>query len=366
MLLATAAAGCAADSAQEEDLVEVDDTKADDYYSNVSFEFEVRGAVKIKMTDAEYADATVRKSLVERRLTAVGLYLTAYVTDKLRGIDINDNGTIEESEVFFRNEGYGGFHAMVRTQSGETGNLKKLSDGIYELSFELDLAGPKNLTQLLPRVGTTAPFKFELKMPEFATVDPTAVPRGEIRNWKPETATGPVESDVLALVRLPTPRNAYPQYAQFVSDGVYDITMVFGYDYNTPRSDVSEIKETYEHLIARGFESPVTSFDALKADSGPFTLAVKAGGKPSRWKSGCSTQTCSKVSARRRRRSSSTSSSSVTCSSATVTRARTTASMSTPPRRRASATSSWPPLRSRASSSSSSLRAARPTRSTPT
>ena len=279
-LLATAAAGCAADSAQEEDLIEVDDTKADDFYSNVAAEYEVRGAVKVKMTDAEFADATTRKSLVERRLTAVGLYLTAYVTEKFRGIDINDNGTIEESEVFFRNEGYGGFHAMVRTQSGEAGNLKKLSDGIYELSFELDLAGPKNLTQFLPRVGTTTPFKFELKMPEYATVDPTAVPRGEIRNWKPETAIGPVESDVLALVRLPTPKNAYPQYAEFVSDGVYDITMVFGYDYNTPRSDVAEIKETYDHLVARGFTSPVTSFDALKADSGPFTLDVKAGGKP--------------------------------------------------------------------------------------
>jgi hypothetical protein len=277
-LLATAAAGCA-DPGPGEDLVEVDDTKADDYYSNVAAEYEVRGAVKVKMTDAEYADATQRKSIVERRLTAVGLYLTAYVTDKFRGIDINDDGRIDESEVFFRNEGYGGFHAMVRTQSGETGNLKKLSDGIYELSFELDLAGPKNLTQLLPRVGTTSPFKFELKMPEYASVDPTAVPRGEIRNWKPESATGPVESNVLGLVRLPVPKNAYPQYAEFAKDGVYDVTMVFGYDYNTPRSDVQEIQEAYHHLEARGFKSPVASFDALKADSGPFVLDAKAGGK---------------------------------------------------------------------------------------
>ncbi|HEY5924861.1 MAG TPA: hypothetical protein VIV11_24440 [Kofleriaceae bacterium] len=272
------AAGCASE-AVEEDLIEVDDTKADDYYSNVSAEWEVRGAVKIKMTDAEYNDQAKRKDLVSRRLTAVGLYLTAYVTDKFHGIDINNNGTIEDSEVFFRNEGYGGFHAMVRTQSGEAGTLKKLSDGLYEIAFELDLAGPKNLTQLLPRSGTTTPFKFELKMPEFATVDPNSVPRGEIRAWKPETATGPVESNVLGLVRLPTPKNAYPQYAEFVKDGVYDITMVFGHDYNTPRSDVQEIKEAYSHLVARGFKSPVANFDALKANSGPFTIDVKAGGK---------------------------------------------------------------------------------------
>jgi hypothetical protein len=281
-LVVSAVTGCAeTDTIVEDDLIEVEDSKADDFYSNVAAEYEVRGKVKLKLTDAEFADQAVRKSLVERRLTAVGLYLTAYVTDKFEGIDINNNGRIDPDEIFFRNEGYGGFHAMVRTQSGETGNLRKLSAGLYELSFEIDLAGPKNLTQLLPRVGTSSPFQFELKMPEFAAVDPASVPRGEIRNWKPESATGTVESNVLSLVRLPVPKNAYPQYAEFVKDGVYDITMVFGYDYNTPRSDVSEIQETYHHLLNRGFKAPtgVTTFESLKANSGPFTLNTKAGGK---------------------------------------------------------------------------------------
>lgn len=277
-LLATAAAGCT-DDALEEDLVEVDDTKADDFYSNVAVEYEVRGSVKVKMTDAEFADQAQRKAIVERRLTAVGLYLTAYVTDKFHGIDINNNGRIDENEVFFRNDGYGGFHAMVRTMSGEAGNLRKVSEGLYDLSFELDVAGPKNLTQLLPRVGTTSPFKFELKMPELATVDPTNVPRGEIRNWKPESATGPVETHAFSLVRLPVPKNAYPQYAEFAKDGVYDITMVFGYDYNTPRSDVQEIQETFRHLVARGFKAPVSRFEELNATSGPFTFDAKAGDK---------------------------------------------------------------------------------------
>ena len=270
--------GCTADlPAEDEDLVEVDDSKADDYYSNVAAEYEVRGTVKVRMTDAEYADEAKRKDIVARRLTAVGLYLTAYVTDKFRGIDINNDGQISEDEVFFRNEDYGGFHAMVRTQSGELSALTRVSDGIYNIKFELDLAGPKNLTQLLPRVGTTSPFKFELKMPEYATVDPTNVPRGAIRNWKPETETGPVESHALALIRLPTPKNTYLQYGEFVKDGVYDITHVFGHDYNTPRYDLIEAKEMFEHLAARGFTTPVASFAELQHDSGPFTLAVKAG-----------------------------------------------------------------------------------------
>jgi hypothetical protein len=270
--------GCASDlPSEEEDLIEVDDSKADDYYSNVAAEFEVRGSVKVKMTDAEFADAAKRKDVVARRLTAVGLYLTAYVTDKFRGIDINGDGQITEDEVFFRNEGYGGFHAMVRTQSGEAGTLTKVSDGLYDLKFELDLAGPKNLTQLLPRVGTTSPFKFELKMPEFATVDPLSVPRGAIRNWKPETETGPIETHAFALIRLPTPKNAYLQYGEFVKDGVYDITHVYGHDYNTPRYDLIEAEEMFNHLKTRGFTAPVESFRDLKGDSGPFTMNVKAG-----------------------------------------------------------------------------------------
>ncbi len=278
-LLASAAVGCSTE-APEEDLVAVGDGKADDYYSNIAAEYEVSGTVKVKMTDAEYADEVKRKAIVERRLTAVGLYLTAYVTEKFRGLDINGNGTIEESEIFFRNEGYGGFHAMVRTQSGEVRNLTKVSPGVYDLTVELDLAGPKNLTQFLPRAAASgATFKFELKMPEYATVDPANVPRGEIRAWKPEGATGPVETHVLDLELLPTPKNAYPQYAKFAEDGVYDITMVFGYDYNMPRSDVSEIQEAFSHLRDRGFKPPVASFEQLEADSGPFTMKASAGGK---------------------------------------------------------------------------------------
>ena len=280
-LLAAAAAGCTDDALPADDLVAVEDGKADDYYSNVSLEFEARGSVRVKMTAAEYADAAQRKAIVERRLTAVGLYLTAYVTDKFEGLDINRDGRISEDEVFFRNDGYGGFHAMVRTQSGEAGILSRVAGAVdtYDLRFELDLAGPPNLMQLLPRVGTTAPFTFELKMPEGATVDPTNVPRGAIRNWKPETATGPVETHRLALVRLPTPKNAYLQYGEFVKDGVYDITMVFGHDYNTPRADLQEAEETFQHLVARGFRAPVARFAELKATSGPFTLAAQAGGR---------------------------------------------------------------------------------------
>ncbi|MFN0245325.1 MAG: hypothetical protein ACKV2T_00370 [Kofleriaceae bacterium] len=272
------AVGCADVAAPEEDMVEVDDSKADDFYSNVAAEWEVRGSVLVKMTDAEHADEAMRKQIVERRLTAVGLYLTAYVTDKFEGIDINNDGRIGEDEIFFRNNGYGGFHAMVRTQSGEAGNLTKKSADTYELKFEIDVAGPKNLTQLLPRVGTGTPFKFELQMPEGATVDPNAVTRGTIRNWKPEGHTGPIEKHALSLIRLATPKNAYLQYGEFVKDGTYDITMVFGHDYNTPRIDLVEAEETFNHLVARGFQAPVARFAELKADSGPLVGTMYANG----------------------------------------------------------------------------------------
>src|SRR5678816_4138312 len=107
--------GCA--ESAEEDIVAVEDSKADDYYSNVAAEWEAHSSIKVQMTDLAYNDEAKRKDIVSRRLTAVGLYMTAYVTDKFRGIDLNHDGKIDEDETFFRNDGYGGFHAMVRTLS---------------------------------------------------------------------------------------------------------------------------------------------------------------------------------------------------------------------------------------------------------
>ncbi len=264
----------------EEELVVVEDGKADNYYSDVAAEYEVSGRLVVPMSEADFADEARRGALVTNRLTAFGLYLTTYLTDKFRGIDSNNDGEISESEVFFRNDGYGGFHAMVRNFSVEALDVAADGQGAYVVSFTIDVAGPRNLLSLLPRAeNTVGDLTFELKMPKHATVDPESVPRGEIRNFDPGKYQGELETVLCAIRPHVEVANAFPAFDAFMADGVFDITMFYGYDYNEARYDLIEAREGFDQLVGLGFTAPVSSFEALKADSGPFKLQAKADGR---------------------------------------------------------------------------------------
>ena len=247
--------------------------KADDYYSNVSTEFEVAGVVEVAMSDEEFADERLRDEAVARRISAVGIYLTTYVTDKFRGIDINGDGEISDDEVFFRNEEYGGFAAMVRNQSTEVLAIEGV-DGAYTATFAIDLAGPRNLYDLLLADGAqrsdAAGVTFSLKMPAGAT----SAEGRPIRNFDPNTYEGALESLELTMVELPEVGDAYPHYAEFFADNVLDITLYYGHDYNDARYDIQDARAGFDALLSLGFDSPVGSFEELGPDSGPFTKDV--------------------------------------------------------------------------------------------
>lgn len=259
----------------------VDEGKADNYYSNVASEVEVSGTLPVRMTEADYADEARRNDIVTRRLTAVGLYLTTYVTDKFRGIDSNGDGEISESEIFFRNEGYGGFHAMVRNYSVEALEVSGDATNGYQVRFEMDLAGPPDLLSRIPRAeGTSGPgLTFDLRMPKDASSDPASVNRREIRNFNPDSYTGELETVRLTAAPLPVPGNAYPHFAEMTADGMLDVTLFFGHDYNTSRSDLEEAREIFHELGDLGFTAPAQSFEELAASSGPFTRTARANGR---------------------------------------------------------------------------------------
>lgn len=270
----------AGDTAATETFEVVPAGKSDNFYSSVAAEFEVTGRLPVTMTKDEFNDEAKRQEIVTRRLTAFGLYLTTYMTDKFRGIDSNGDGQISESEVFFRNEGYGSFHAMVRNFSVETLDVSGDPDAGYAVTFSIDVAGPKDLLSIMPVSATAEGGKgFALRMPKNATVDPNSVPRGEIRSFNPDTYSGELETVDCTIAKLPDVSNAYPAYDRFVEDGVYDITLFFGHDYNKSRSDLQEARQAFEVLDSAGFDLPVSRFEDLKADSGLFKKQIKANGK---------------------------------------------------------------------------------------
>jgi len=247
--------------------------KADDYYSNVSKEYEVKGAVEVQMTSDEFADEVLREQLIAQRISAVGVYLTTYLTDKFRGIDINGDGVISDDEVFFHNTEYGGFKAMVRNQSVNIDSIDG-EDGTYLVSFNIDVAGPNNLMQLLESDGATRTdlgVAMTLQMPKGASSDQSGRP---IRSFDPKTYQGELEGIDLEFTELPEVHDAYPAYRDFMRDGRFEITMVFGHDYNAARYDILDARQAFEVLVADGFSSPVSRFEDLTPDSGPFTKTI--------------------------------------------------------------------------------------------
>ncbi len=74
--------------------------------------------------------------------------------------------------------------------------------------------------------------------------------------------------------------DAFPKYNEIFEDGIYDITVIFGGDYNEERYDIETAKWTVQFLIESGWQNDsVTTFEDLKADSAPFVLPVTIEGR---------------------------------------------------------------------------------------
>lgn len=276
-----AACGPTETGSGDPDLHAVPAGKADGYLSDVASEFEVTGWVPVVLRGADLADARRRAETVRRRLTAVGLYLTAYLTDKFRSMDLDGDGAIGPGEVFFRNEGYGGLHAMVRNRTIEATAIEGDPRRGHRAHLRVLVAGPRYLPHLLAgdRDDASESVLFDLYLPAGASVDPGAVPRTEIRSFDPRTHAGPIEVLRLALRPAPGGTNAYPRFAEMVADGLLDVTIVFGYDYHPDRNDLRQARDSYEALVGLGFAAPVARFEDLRADSGPFRRTALAGGR---------------------------------------------------------------------------------------
>lgn len=242
--------------------------KADNYYSDVAAEFEVSGSVDVEFASpADADDPILRADAIGRRTTAVALYLTAYFTKKL--------------DAFFTNTSYGGFSAMARNHTLAPGDIEEASANVLRVQFTIDVGGPKDLMEIVPRLedAPLGQFQFDLVMPQGAEADPNSVPRGSIRNFDPEIHDGELEHIRCAMKPEKTPADAYPQTARMMDDGVFDITLFYGHDYNAERSDLSGSSDAFYELGDLGFSKPVEDFEELSHDSGPFVQTMQANGR---------------------------------------------------------------------------------------
>src|SRR5690606_38434439 len=125
-------------------------------------------------------------------------------------------------------------------------------------SFAMELVGSLELAELL--------------------VDESSGLRGfvvEVRDYS-ETTGEMVE---VTLAASPS-SDAFPRYDVLFADGVYDIGVHFGGDYNEGRYDLETARWLVETLLAEGWTNEsVTDFDSLQIDSPPFVKTLLIEGR---------------------------------------------------------------------------------------
>ncbi|MBI3204553.1 MAG: hypothetical protein HYZ29_23660 [Myxococcales bacterium] len=273
-----AVAGCAAESdpappGSDDEVYEyVPEGKADDYRSTTGLEYSLTAKDSVTLLDADLAltgDERLRRAeeLIGLRFKALSFFVFAYLADK------------EHEDP---NYGYGGFRTTVRQKTFDKQAVVERTDqpGTFDYVFEAEVGGPKNLMALLPLTGGKL---FDLKLPKLTTAelesqsysttykgfDPSKHPAESIQTLGVEIAKKPIEPD------------AYPEYSKWMEDGVLDIAIHIGGDYNEQRYDLQTAKDVFARLQSDlKLTAPVAAFDQLKSTSGPFKTTLDANGKP--------------------------------------------------------------------------------------
>ena len=270
------AAGCAdpteppAPASAPEDVFEVvPEGKADDYRSTTGREYALLGFDTVVFDEADLAlegDARTARAeeLVTLRFKALSFFLYAYLAQKSR-----DD----------KNFGYGGFRTTVRQQTFETLAIDERDDepGTFDFLFEAEAAGPNDLFKVLPiRDDST----FSLIIPILTNAELSTGSYARLyKNFNPDNfdARKLTSIDVEISPKDSEP-DAYPEYDRLFDDGLLDVAIHVGGDYNDKRYDLLTARDLFDDLQDDlGLKAPVETFDALRTDSGPFVGELRVG-----------------------------------------------------------------------------------------
>lgn len=245
--------------------------KMDNYRSTTGREYLMTGtdSVTLPEEDADLEGDARRErveELVEYKFKAVSYFLYAYMADKSRDDD---------------NYGYGGFRTTVRQKTFESLNIEQRDDAprTYDFTFEAEAGGP---TGLLERLPLDYEGRFDLTMPKLSVI---ALESGRYTdNYDHFDPDDHPDEDLRELPLQIEPQDeepdAYPEYAEMFEDGLLDIAIHVGGDYNDARYDIETAEELFDRLQRDlDLEAPVERFEDLKSDSGPFVGEFDANGR---------------------------------------------------------------------------------------
>ena len=245
--------------------------KADDYRSTTGLEYSLTAADTITLPAADMALTGQERldrarELVKLRFKALSFFVYQYLAQKSR-----DD----------KNYGYGGFRTTIRQQTFKTLEIEERGSepGVYDFIFEAEVGGPKDLLSALP---LTQNKTFELILPKLSTGDlESGSYSSKYKHFNPEDhAADSLTQIAVDIETKPQEPDAYPDYKAWFSDGLFDVAIVVGGDYNDARYDIVAAKDIFRRLKSDlGLTPPVASFDDLRVDSGPFVGTLDANGK---------------------------------------------------------------------------------------
>lgn len=269
LILSLVYCGDPSSSANDDELFElISEGKLDDYRSTTGQEY-VLTALDSVAFEAEDMDlegeARMERAqeLVSLRFRALSYFLYAYLASKSSHDD---------------NADYGGFRTTIRQQTFESLLIEEVEDepGTFEFLFEAECAGPPQLLEQIPLEGNI----FELIIPLLSNRE---LEDGSYS--RTYSHFNPEDHDPSILTTLDveiTPQNsepdAYPEYLELFEDGLLDIAIHVGGDYNDARYDLETAEELFDRLQSDlDLEAPVASFAELTSQSGPFVGTILSG-----------------------------------------------------------------------------------------
>lgn len=221
------------------------DGKDDNYISTNAREFELHGTAHFDLPDNfEAGDDDRLRGLAQARLNHVARALRRHVDDTLRPFNGDATGEAKPYFTYFRQD-------AVAVDSVAT-----TDDGRGRFDFVVEFVGANWTMSKLTPDGSR---QFEVAVTEWGVPEPEVVP---IR------------------VRGSDSRDAFPKYDVLFADGVFDIAMHFGGDYNEERFDMDTARWTVETLFEGGWaHTTATTFEDLTLESGPFTRTMTVKGR---------------------------------------------------------------------------------------
>ncbi len=228
--------------------------KSDNYISTLASEFRVTGVANAALDenfaslDPSAQDAAIGKA-VESGLSQASRALRRHID---RVIDENNGDMTGDDAKYF---------TYFRPGNERSDNVPSMSADSVEFAFELEIIGSNTLVDMV----TEGSGQIEIDLSDSDSGYGSKVL---------------IDTTLIASIAPTASRDAFPKYDELFADGIYEISVHFGGDYNDERYDLETAKWLVETLLEDGWQSDgVNSYDELAIDSPPFTKQLQVNGR---------------------------------------------------------------------------------------